>query len=370
MKLTIIAGEVSGDMHGANLVKALKEQVSDLQLSGIGGDLLLAEGQRQLYHARQMAFLGIGEIVRHLPFIRRVFHTLLEHIGREKPDAVILIDYPGFNLRLAKKLKRMGVPVIYYISPQLWAWGKRRVKIIRDCVDKMLVIFPFEVDFYRRHGIEATYVGHPIVDSLEGHVSPKANENGKRILGLMPGSRRHELDSLLPDMLAAADLLHDQGRVATVLVARVDNLPLEVYQRYIGTRGFVRVHFGDSASFYNQLDAALVKSGTSTLETAFFRVPFVIVYRVSYLTWYLGKMLVKLDNIGLANIVAGHKIAEELLQSEFTPETAADALTPLLQAENNRKRRKELAVVAEKLGGTGASQKAAGEIISFVNKKL
>lgn len=368
MRIVVISGEVSGDIHGGKLVAELKKQKPGIELSGIGGNQMIQHGFNAIYHIRQMAFLGIGEIIRHLPFIRIVFNTLIEHVKKEKPNAVVLIDYPGFNLRFAKAMHKLGIPVIYYISPQLWAWGKRRVKKIKKYVDKMLVVFPFEVDFYKKYGIEAEYVGHPLVDEHSDKVNPKViQENEDKVLGLLPGSRKHEIEQLLPDMLETTKTLFDEKTINKVLIAKVDNIAEEIYKSIIkNDYQYVELFSGDSADFYNELDAALVKSGTSTLETAYYRVPFVIVYRVSKLTWILGNLFVKLDSIGLANIVAGQKVADELLQNDFTPIKAAKLITDLLKPETNQNKRNELEIVQEKLGEQGASKRAVESILEFV----
>ncbi|TFG97774.1 MAG: lipid-A-disaccharide synthase, partial [Calditrichales bacterium] len=299
-KLVIVAGEVSGDVHGARLITALKQRNPDLEIYGIGGDLMVAEGLQPLFHIKEMAFLGVGEVIRHLPFILRVFKEMEALVERVQPSAVILIDYPGFNIRFARKMKKRGVPVIYYISPQLWAWGKKRVFKIKKYVEKMLVIFPFEKTFYTGYGIESEYVGHPLVDRHYQSVRPKTTGAGDKILGLLPGSRRQELEKLFPDMLKAAYLMVQAGEIAKAKVLKVNTIPLEEYKRYIGSYAGIEIYDGPLPEFYNGLDAALVSSGTATLETAYFQVPLVIVYRVNSLTWFLGKRLVKLDQIGLA----------------------------------------------------------------------
>jgi lipid-A-disaccharide synthase len=372
MKIVIIAGEVSGDIHGGKLVVELMQQNPGIEVSGIGGDQMVQHGFKTIYHIRQMAFLGIGEILKHLPLIRKVFLTLVNHVKKVKPEAVILIDYPGFNLRFAKVMHRLGVPVFYYISPQLWAWGKNRVKKIRKYVNKMLVIFPFEVEFYKKHGIDAEYVGHPLVDEHYDVVNPKSsNEPNERILGLLPGSRKHEIEKLLPDMLETAKILYEKNKIDQVLIAKVDNISDEVYKSIINKNYLFVKHFtGNTAEFFNCIDAALVKSGTSTLETAYFQVPFIIVYRVSKLTWFLGKIMVNLDSIGLANIVAGKKIAEELLQNDFTPNKAAELISELLNPEINKNKRRELKTIQDKLGEQGASKRVAGSILEFISERL
>ena len=369
-KIVIIAGEVSGDMHGAKLISALNSIHPELAISGIGGDLMTKEGLQVIYHIEQMAFLGIGEILKHLPFIRRVFKDMVQYICSNRPDAVVLIDYPGFNLKLAKAVSKRGISIIYYISPQLWAWGKRRVKIIKKYVDKMMVIFPFEVSFYQQFGIETEYVGHPLVDSHYNKVVIKESKSqGKIVLGLLPGSRKQEVENLLPDMLVTASILKQKGKIDAAVIARSNTIPLEYYQEQIKGYDFVSIHQSSLDEFYITLDVALVSSGTATLETAYFQVPMVIVYRVNPLTWFLGKLLVNLDYIGLANIVAGEKIADELLQGQFIPDKAASLLGNLLEPEINKGMREKLKIIQQKLGAPGASLRAAQSIIKYLKEK-
>ena len=368
--LVIVAGEVSGDMHAAGLIAEIKKLQPGIRFSGIGGDSMISEGFRAIFHIKEMAFLGLGEVIRHLPAIRKVFKNLVKHINEVRPQAVILVDYPGFNLRLAKKIKKMGIQVIYYISPQLWAWGRGRIRRIRKYVDHMLVLFPFEVEFYARYGIQADYVGHPLVDTYYNQVRPKSfNPAGEVVLGLLPGSRMQELSNLLVTMIATGRLLHQKKLIDHVLIAGVNHIPDSVYNQYIGQEDYVKLYRGKMDGFYNRLDAALVSSGTATLETAYFRVPMIIVYKVHRLTWYLGKMLVRLKFIGLANIVAGEKVADELLQDDFQVHKAAILLAGFFQQPVNDKMREKLKIVAEKLGPPGASLLAAKKVLDYIRAK-
>jgi lipid-A-disaccharide synthase len=366
-KLIIIAGELSGETHGARLITQLRMLEPDVQITGIGGDKMIDAGLQALFHIKTMAFLGLGEIIRHLPFIYHVYHQLLSHIKATKPDAIILIDYPGFNLKIARAAKKRGIPVIYYISPQLWAWGKRRVKKIKRTVDLMLVLFPFEVDFYRHFGVNAYCSGHPLVDGYAHVVNPKTTTDEEpKILGLLPGSRIQELKLLLPTMIQTAQILYEQGKINQALVAKVSHIDNTIYHPYLEGKSWCSLAMLPMEQFYNQLDAALVASGTATLETSYFRVPMVIVYRVHPLTWYLGRLLVKLDHIGLANIVAGTQVAPELLQNDFKPEAAADLLSSLLTEKTNRQSRERMKIIYEKLGMPGSSAAAARRIIQFL----
>jgi lipid-A-disaccharide synthase len=365
--LIIIAGEVSGDIHGSRLVAALKSLNPHLDIQGIGGDLMVKEGLKPKFHIKQMAFMGLLEVLKHLPFIKKVFREMINLVNTAQPAAVILIDYPGFNLRFAKKIYKMGIPVIYYISPQLWAWGKKRVFKVQKYIKKMLVIFPFEKEFYEDYDIDADYVGHPIVDHHVGHVNPKETGKGDLTLGLLPGSRHQELENLLPDMIKTARMLKDSAKIDRILLLKVNSISLDVYNKYIGDNSFIELHRSTPESFYNQLDVALVSSGTATLETGYFRVPMVIVYRVSPLTWFFGSRLVKVDFIGLVNIVAGELISEELLQNDFQPEKAKIELERLLDPEVNRNVRNKLAIIKEKLGMPGTANRAAKIINDLIS---
>jgi lipid-A-disaccharide synthase len=366
-KLVIIAGELSGETHGARLITNLRSLEPGLQITGIGGDRMVEAGMQTLFHIKEMAFLGLGEIIRHLPFIFKAYRRLLAHINECKPDAVILIDYPGFNLKIARAVKKMNIPVIYYISPQLWAWGKRRVKKIKRTVDLMLVLFPFEENFYKQYSINTRFTGHPLVDRYYHVVKPKQTKSKEqKIIGLLPGSRIQELRLLLPDMMQTAQILYEQGKIAHALVAGVAHIDKTVYDLYLQGKSWCTLTMLPMEHFYNQLDAALVASGTATLETAYFRVPMVIVYRVHALTWYLGRMLVKLKQIGLANIVAGEQIALELLQNAFKPDAAAAALSGLLTPEINIRTRDKMKIVRDKLGTPGASAETARLIKNFL----
>jgi lipid-A-disaccharide synthase len=287
----------------------------------------------------------------------------------QRPAAVILIDYPGFNLRFARKLRKFAVPAIYYISPQLWAWGRRRVYKIKKYIDQMLVIFPFEKSFYDRYGVRSEYVGHPLADHHFHNVFPKKMTGTERVLGLLPGSRQQELEKLLPDMIQTAKLLFAQGVIDSATILRAQTIPASIYKSHIGDENRIRISNSTVADFYNSLDAALVTSGTATLETAYFQVPLVIVYRVSILTWLLGKLFVKLKMIGLVNIVASKLIAVELLQNDFTPSRAVEELKILLDPKINAQKREELKIISEKLGKPGASEQAAALILQSINSR-
>jgi len=367
----IIAGEASADSHGAALIAELKKQQPACTFWGIGGDALQKQGVRLMIHMKQMAFafLGVGEVVRHLPFIRKVFRDITNAARQSKPRAAILIDYPGFNLRLAKKLHNMGIPVIYYISPQLWAWGKRRVRKIRRYVDLMLVLFPFEREFYRQHGIEAHYVGHPLVDHhyrfLPEHIKTTATDN--ITIGLLPGSRVNEINSLLPRMLQTARLLKQRGMIRKAEIIKAEHIDEALIRGLLRPDdAFVSVREEPLSRVLPGYDAVIVASGTATLECAYYAVPMLIVYQVHPVTFWLAKALVKIKYIGLANIVAEKEVARELIQKDFTPEKAAEYLTEILQPEKNQMLRQALLEVRERLGAPGASKRAAEHILDYL----
>jgi len=369
-KILLIAGEVSADNHGAALVKEIKKLEKQISVFGIGGDSLAAEGMEILVHLKKMAFLGIGEIIRHLPYIHKVRQMLLDKAAEEKPECAILIDYPGFNLRLAASLKKLNIPVIYYISPQLWAWGKGRVEKIRKYVDCMIVLFPFEKDFYADHGISAVYAGHPIVDHHFKRLPDKPKELDKEnaVLGLLPGSRKQEINRLLPEMVRTAELLFERGIIKRAEILKTEHLPEYLYEERIeDTKNFIKITSSPIYEALPRYDAVLTASGTATLEAGYFKVPMVIVYKVNKLTYWLARRLVKIRHIGLVNIVAEKDAAVELIQHEFTAQKAADAAEKLLEPETNIRIRNELGIIAEKLGAPGASARAAEQVIEFLD---
>ncbi len=234
-KVLLVAGEVSGDTHAAEVVNFLQQKDPGIKFFGIGGDLLSDLGMKLFFHVSQMAFLGIGEVVKHLPFIRKVHKTLLDWAKSEKPDCIILVDYPGFNLRLAKSLKKLSIPIVYYISPQLWAWGQGRVKKIKKFVDQMIVLFPFEEKFYKQNGVDAQYVGHPLVDHHQNYLAGtfKKLKKGEIKIGLLPGSRKQEVTSLLGRMIDTARNLYKDGLVKDVEIVKVEHLEKEIYSKYL-----------------------------------------------------------------------------------------------------------------------------------------
>lgn len=364
MKLAIVAGEASGDLHASEVVRELKKLDPRLETFGIGGDLLAREHMTLLHHAREMGIVGLFNVLRHLPMFRRVFNELIDRIAAEKPDAVFLVDYPEFNLRVAKRCKELGLKVIYYISPQLWAWRRGRVRHIAKYVDRMIVIFPFEETFYKEHGVPVTYVGHPVVEQL-AHVRrlPRGMETLR--IALLPGSRRMEVRSLLPAMLDAVRILREERKVDAYII-QAPTIAHELLEEIAGTSG-VPIVPHDRGEGVAAADMALSSSGTATLEAAVLGTPVVVMYRLSRATYLLGKRLVKLPHFSLVNIIAGHEVVPELLQEDVNGPRIADEVRKLVEPTRYEWLRRELEIIRGKLGTPGASRRAAEEIIRLMS---
>lgn len=370
-KILIIAGEASGDRHAADLVRELKALEPQLQFCGIGGEAMRQEGVQLLYHISQLAFLGLTEVIKHLPFIRKVTKTVQAKL-KNGAGAVILVDYPGFNLRVARIAKALGVPVIYYISPQLWAWGEKRVEKIRRYVDLMLVIFQFEKTFYEKHGITAHFVGHPLAEQLRIEKSEAefrreiAISENLPILALLPGSREMEVRNLLPVMVQTAAKLRKTVPCAPV-VGRASQLPQSLYDEYIPAGSDIRLVNSQTPLLMRYAYAAMVASGTATLEAGYLQTPMVVLYSVSPLTYWLGRMLVKIDTIALANIVMGKKVVPELIQKDISVEKVHAAVERFFSdPAYYRSVKEELMRIPALLGDEGASRRAAERIVAFL----
>jgi len=367
-RIMIVAGEASGDMHGARLIAALKAQAPGAQICGIGGPELTRQGVEILYDASRLAVVGIVEVLSHFRFIREAMRALEKRLREQPPDLLILIDYPDFNLILAKKAKRLGIPVFYYISPQVWAWRSGRVKTIKKLVDRMAVILPFEQEFYRKLGMRVDFVGHPLMDAVqptrsrEDFLQSLGIDPESTVIGILPGSRKREIAGMLPVFLAAAKRMREQ------LVKPVFVLPLaptlneeDLLANGLGEAGVeVRVVRENRYDLMGACNAVMAASGTVSLELAILDVPMVISYRVSPLTYFLGRRLIKVQYASLVNLVAGREVVPELLQDEAVPEKIADATLRLIKNQAERTRmRAGLAEVRERLGGPGASERSA-----------
>jgi lipid-A-disaccharide synthase len=364
LKLAIVAGEASGDLHASEVIRELKKLDPSLETFGIGGDLLAREGPVLMHHASEMGIVGLFNVLRHLPMFRRVFRELMERIERERPDAVFLIDYPGFNLRVARRCKELGLKVVYYISPQIWAWRQGRVRHIAKYVDEMLVVFPFEEEFYRKHGVHVKYVGHPLIEQLAGVRKPARREALR--IALLPGSRRMEVAALLPPMLDAVDVLREEREVEAYVIQAptIEHAELEAIMRLKGVEVPILPH--DRGEGLAAADISLCASGTATLESAVLGTPVVVMYRLSRLTYWMGKKLVQLPHFSLVNIVAGKDVVPELIQADVNGRRIAAEVRRMTEPETYARITAELARVRELLGGPGASSRAAAEIHDMV----
>jgi lipid-A-disaccharide synthase len=368
-RILAVAGEASGDLHGSGVVRALRRLDPACDIAGVGGDMMAAEGMRVLFHCRDLSFMGFVEVVKNLPTIHRVERLMRESMDRERPDALLLIDYPGLNLRLAAEAKKRNIPVVYYISPQVWAWHKSRIGKIARLVRKMKVVFPFEVPLYQQAGVDVEFVGHPLVERLATTVNREeffrrqGFDAGRRLVALLPGSRRQEIERMVPVMGAAAELLQHDPNVTCALGVAPNLGRAEV--QGLWPQG-VPVTFVEHGTYdlMAYADFAVVTSGTATLETGWFGTPLAVVYATSPLTYAIGRMLVEVDAIGLVNIVAGSKVAPEFIQAEMTPANIARAAGKVLDNPEEAKRvRKSLAVIKERLGAPGASERVARSIL-------
>jgi lipid-A-disaccharide synthase len=365
MKLAIVAGEASGDLHASEVVRELKRLDPALQMFGIGGDLLAREGMQLMHHASELGFIGIFNVLRHLPMFRRIFRELLDRLREEKPDAVLLVDYPGFNLRVAQRAKELGLRVVYYISPQVWAWRKGRVRHIAKYVDRMIVLFPFEEEFYREHEVPVTYVGHPLIEQL-AHVQRPSRGGDELRIALLPGSRRQEINGLLPAMLDAVAILRRERKVNAYII-QAPTIDYDELLAIVKTKDIdVPILPHDRGEGVAAADVALSASGTATLESAVLGTPVVVMYRLSRATYLLGKAVVKLPNFSLVNIVAEKEVVPELMQSDVNGERIASEVRRIVAPENYERIRAELAKVREKLGEPGASRRVAEEIHKMV----
>jgi lipid-A-disaccharide synthase len=383
VRILISAGEASGEFYGAELIKAMRRQVSkgdsnsEIEFCGVGGDQMRAAGCELLVDAKEIAEVGIVEVIKHIPTIYRRFRQVVHEAEKRRPDAAVLIDFPDFNLRLAKELHQLGVPVVYYVSPQLWAWKQRRVERVRKYVREMLVIFPFEEKFYREHGIAAKFVGHPLADlpapgitreefARENHIDP-----ARPWIALLPGSRHGEVSRIFPVLLEAAQLLGPEY-VYTVPVASTLS-PDWVASFLRGYSGPPITFTRDARATLLHARAAAVASGTSTLEASLIGTPFAMVYRVAPLTWSLGRRLVKVDRFAMVNLIAERDVVPELVQADFTPQRVSTELRRLIpDGEARRTMIHDFQEVRHRLAandsGGSASDRAASAVLSIVGK--
>jgi lipid-A-disaccharide synthase len=365
MKIAIVAGEASGDLHASEVVHELKKLDPALKTFGLGGDLLAAQGTTLLHHVRELGIVGLFNVLRQLPMFRRIFRELVDRIVAEKPDAVMVVDYPGFNLRLARRCKELGFKVVYFISPQVWAWHTSRVRHIRKYVDRMIVIFPFEEEFYRGHGVPVTYVGNPLIEQLADIRKPERRGDLLR-LALLPGSRKHEVRTLLPPMLETVRVLRREREVEAYVI-QAPTIAREKLVRIMGELGVeLPIVPNDRGEGLAAADIALASSGTVTLEAAVLGTPCVVMYRLSRATHFLGRRLVKLPHWSLVNIIAGKEVVPELLQDDVNGARIAQEVRRMTEPATAARLAEELAAVRAKLGEPGAAARVAAEIHKMV----
>ena len=372
----LVAGEVSGDLHGSHLMEAIRRIDPDIEFFGVGGEGLGRTGMKLLYHSQSLSVVGITEVFLKLRTILKALRRLNKSLDRERPDLVILIDFPDFNLWLAKMAHRRGIPILYYIGPQVWAWRPKRIKLIARLVKKMIVLFPFEAPLYEAAGVDVEWVGHPLLDIVKPTLSKeKASQRfgldpKRRTVGLLPGSRIHEVERLLPPLLASAHLLQKEipdlqfiiplapGIPKTMLSSRMENISVPV-----------KVVEGYAYDVMNLSELLITASGTATLEGAILGKPMIIIYIVSLPTYWIGRALVRLDHIGLVNLVAEKEIAPELIQKDVNPRRIADEAFRILgDPILSRKMTESMGEVRQKLGDPGAAQRAAHIVVSLLRE--
>jgi lipid-A-disaccharide synthase len=391
-KIFIVAGDPSGDLHGANLVNALKEISSQIEISGLGGERMESAGVRLLAKLTELAIVGFSEAINNILALRQIYRKTKKFLREEKPDIIVLIDYPGFNLRVAVLAKKLKIPLVYYIGPQIWAWRRGRIKNIAELVNKMLVIFSFEEETYRKAGVDVSFVGHPLLDNIQPTKSKEevcrkyGLDPDSPIIGLMPGSRKQEIERLLSVMLEASRRIAENRKVQFVLPL-AGNIPMNYIKERITKFEMDRLNRkklfksqkeersplpilvvrDEDYNIRRTLTLALVASGTATLENACMGIPMIIIYKVSLFSYLLARLLIKIPRIGLANIVAGKRVVPEFIQGKARPKEIAKVACDWLNNPGRmREIRNELKMVKEKLGTPGASRRVAKIILEEV----
>ena len=369
-RLLISCGEPSGEFYGAQLVAELRRRRPDLEAFGLGGDRLAAENVRLLAHLKDLAVVGLVEVLSHLRRLKGLFDSVVAEAARLRPDVAVLIDYPDFNLRLARELKKLGIPVVYYVSPQLWAWRRGRIKNVKRDVAKMLVIFPFEEQIYRDASVPVAFVGHPLIDEVKPPADRAAIATrlgllrDRPVIALLPGSRNKEVGFNLPPMLDAVRILRERRPELQFVLAAAPHLRAGAFQE--ASAAGVTVLEGVTREVLSAARVAIVASGTATVETALTLTPMVVVYRLSALTYTLGKPLLSVSNYAMVNLIAGRVVVPELIQSDFTgARVAEETLRVLDDGAQRAEMQRSLGEVRDKLGKGGATIHAADEVDRF-----
>jgi len=371
----IVTGEVSGDIYGGLLAAEMLKIDPGLELSGVGSQRMEEAGVSLFLDSNEISVMGFWEAIRRLRELRKMLHSLQDRIKRERPDLLILIDYPGMNLRLAKFAHRMGIRVMYYVSPQIWAWGRNRVKAIRDNVDKMAVILPFETDIYASEGVDVSYVGHPLIDIVRPEIDrdtfrrTMGLEAGRRLVTLLPGSRPQEIANLTRPLVETARLLRDRFPSTDFVLVTLPPF-VEMVRREAAQVGgeFVRIASEHRYASVKYSDLALTCSGTATLEAALLETPMIVIYKLAFFSWALVRLIVKVPYVSLTNLVAGERLVPEFLQGAVNPVTLAEEAGNMLQDDARREHIVEgLRGIRAKLGGGGASERAARLALSLMS---
>lgn len=369
MRYYLVAGEASGDLHGANLMKALKHQDAHAGFRYYGGEKMQAEGGELRKHYAEMAFMGFTEVLLNLRTILKNMKACKADIMAYRPDVLILIDFPGFNLKIAEFASQNGIKVCYYISPKVWAWNQKRVLKIKKIVNRLFCILPFEVDFYKEWGMEVDYVGNPLLDEIaqfkpDPDFRNKQDLNDRKIIALLPGSRKQEIERLLPVMLSITDRFRD----CHFVIAAAPNFDPSYYQQFIGNKNVTLV-FGRTYDLLNVAKSAIVASGTATLETALFHVPQVVVYRGGAISIAIARMLVKIKFISLVNLIMDRQVVKELIQEDCNTANIASELTLILEGPYREKMMDNYLLLSDKMGAAGASERTAGLILDYLHNK-
>jgi len=375
-KVLIVAGEASGDLHGSHLVAEMLSLDPTLRFYGVGGEKMRSAGVTLLADIAEMAVVGITEVLLNINRVYKVYRRLKESLSTESPSLVILIDYPDFNLRFARAAKKMDIPIVYYISPQIWAWRKRRVLLIARLIKKMIVIFPFEKKFYEDAHVDVDFVGHPLLDSVrprwtrEQAFKELSLTPGVLTIGILPGSRMSEISRHLPTLLEALPLIAKNAGPVHFILPVAPGIAMSDIMNMVGPpHEALRVVENNIYDVMQSADLLLVASGTATVEATIMGTPMIVLYRVSPLTYFLGRLLIKVDHIGMVNIIAGKKVAPELSQGDFNPKKLASTVTDMVQDPSTlQKIRQELVAVRKKIGDPGASARAARIIIDDLQR--
>ncbi len=374
-KVLLVTGESSGDLYGAHLIKAIHHLDPDIKFFGIGGDCLKEAGMEIIFHSKFLSVVGITEVIFKISNILKAMKILKKSLDKERPNLVILIDFPDFNLMFAKSVKKKGIPVVYYISPQIWAWRPKRLRIIAQRVNKMIVFLPFEVSLYESAGVDVKWIGHPLLDLVKPAFSKEIAfqkfdlDPEKTTIGLLPGSRDHEVKKHIPAMIGASQILLSEIPDIQFVIPLASGISRSLILPYLNSSNIpIRIIEGFTYDIMNISDLLITASGTATLEGAILGKPMVIIYKVSLLSYIIGRLMIKVDKIGLVNLVSGKKIVPELIQNDVTPyRIAKEALLILKNPHIYQQMEDEVSKVRLSLGEPGASERAAKIITSLLH---